>query len=590
MTFVGSRHAAISHVAFAAIWIALGIQGFVKADFTVIWRPVPDGAPAREALVYLCASISLACGIGLLWRRTAALAAVVLLAALILWFLLWRVHAVFRSPIVEGTWPCGETMVMAAGAWILFTVFATDRDRRHLGFAAGDDGVRIARVLYGLGLLPFGYAHFAYFDHTAEMVPGWLPGHSLWASFTGCAFIAAGAAIVTGVCARLAAVLSALMMGLFGLLVWLPRVAAGGLDAFQWGEVVSTLALTAAGWVVAESYRGRPWIGVGQRTWARPVAAIVIVGASLSNAEAREGVRIRPGTEVRFADAAEGSRVLSSPDVFVRAMSPYDRSARLKTDKDVSEAEYLGFVGRQTRDWTSAEEARIRPILEQFRAKTADLDFPLPPTILFIKTTGLEEGNAAYCRGAAVVLPTKYVEGDPGSLQEIVFHELFHVYRTHNPAKRRDLYRIIGFDVCPEIALPKEIRSRKLTNPDAPLIDSFIRLRSAGGMIAVTPVLFARTDRYDTKTGGEFFQSMVFRLMVLDEKDGLFVAAVLPGGGADLRDPAQVSDYLERIGKNTNYVIHPEEILAENFVLMLNGASSVPSPNIVQELRTALTR
>ncbi len=63
-----------------------------------------------------------------------------------------------------------------------------------------------------------------------------------------------------GVLARLAAALSALQMGLFGLLVWLPILAAGSTNPFQRMEFATTLALTAAGWVVADSYRGTPWL------------------------------------------------------------------------------------------------------------------------------------------------------------------------------------------------------------------------------------------------------------------------------------------------------------------------------------------
>jgi uncharacterized membrane protein len=255
------RIRSVGHIVFAAILIALGIQGLAKGDFTAVWQPVPSDAPGRRALIYICASISLVSGIGLLWRTTSALAARVLLASILLWFFVWRVRGLFLASVVEGTWSCGNTMAMMAGAWVLFAAFATGWDRSHLSFATGDKGVRIARVLYGLAMIPFGYAHFAYLRHTADMVPGWLPWHVGWAYFTGVTFIAASVGILFGVFARLAATLSAVQIGLFGLLVWAPIMAAGPVNAFQQAEIATTLALTGAGWVVADSYRGFRWFG-----------------------------------------------------------------------------------------------------------------------------------------------------------------------------------------------------------------------------------------------------------------------------------------------------------------------------------------
>ena len=260
------RIASVGQLIFAVTVLGLGILGLVKGGFVPIWEPVPKGFPAREALAWLCTLVSLACGIGLLWRRTASAAARLLFAYLLVWSLVFKARFILLQPLVEGTYQsCGENAVLVAGAWVLYAWFASDSDRKRLRFATGESGVRGARVLYALALIAFGLSHFAYLELTAPLVPAWLPWHVGWAYGTGAAYLAAGLAILFGLSARLAAVLSTVEMGGFTLLVWVPMLIAGTASAFQVSEFVVSWALTAAAWVVADSYRGLPWLAVGKR-------------------------------------------------------------------------------------------------------------------------------------------------------------------------------------------------------------------------------------------------------------------------------------------------------------------------------------
>jgi uncharacterized membrane protein len=260
------RIPSIGHLAFAAAMIALGLLGLAKGDFTPVWQPVPPGLPGREVLIYLCAVISLAGGVGLLWQRTAAMAARVLLISLLLWMLFFRVPEVLPEPTVVGNWfYLTETAVMVAAAWVLCVWFANTWDRRYLGFIGGDKGLRIARIFYGLALIHFGIAHLVYVQQTVVLVPHWLPAPAAWAYFTGGAYITAGVSIIVGVLGRLAATLAALQIAGFTLLVWVPIVAAGSRDPFQLSETILSAVLTAAAWVMADSYRAVPRLAVNRR-------------------------------------------------------------------------------------------------------------------------------------------------------------------------------------------------------------------------------------------------------------------------------------------------------------------------------------
>lgn len=158
-------------------------------------------------------------------------------------------------------------------------------------------------------------------------------------------------------------------------------------------------------------------------------------------------------TTVHFASQSEGRKILTGKDEFIQRLSPFDRSARMKTDKAVSEAEFLEFVGRNVVDWTEEEMRTVQAAVEAIEPLLRDLRLSLPPIVQLIQTTGAEEGNAAYTRGTAIVLPKSELGKSQGDLKKLIYHELFHVLSRQSPELREKLYGIIGFTKCNEIDL-----------------------------------------------------------------------------------------------------------------------------------------
>lgn len=247
----------------AAVMVGLGIRGLATGDFAGTWQRIPIAhLPAREPIAYLCAAIELATGIGLLAKRTAWVASAVLTAYLLLWVVLLKSPAVIMAPQMEATWlGFGEIAVILAGAWIVFAALSPKQDGR---FLSGGKGVRNARLLFVLALPMIGLSHFFYATITAGFVPAWLPWHYAWAYLTGAGSLAAAAGILFAFWPRLAATLEAAMLGIITLLVWLPGVFTEPGDA-SWTPFLISSAIACGAWVVADSYRGVPWFGVGRR-------------------------------------------------------------------------------------------------------------------------------------------------------------------------------------------------------------------------------------------------------------------------------------------------------------------------------------
>ena len=259
------RIVGLGHGLFAIAGAGLAVLSLTYRDFAPIWRPLPAWIPWRETWVYGSGLLVLGASAGLWFSRTALPSALMIGTYLAVWAVTRAAPVVFK-PLSVGSWyGLCEALGPLLGAWILYATLRWPSRVPETPLIASERAVRAAQVLFGLTCVVYGLAHFAYADFTASMVPMWLPSRLGFAYFTGLGHVAAGIGIMIGILPRLAATLEALMMSLFGLLVWVPSLFMQPPPEWatpprnQWSELFVTLLLAASAWIVATSLQNRPW-------------------------------------------------------------------------------------------------------------------------------------------------------------------------------------------------------------------------------------------------------------------------------------------------------------------------------------------
>lgn len=288
-----------------------------------------------------------------------------------------------------------------------------------------------------------------------------------------------------------------------------------------------------------------------------------------------------------FASIEQGRQVLTNRDDFIKRLSHFDRSARLKTSEPVPEPAFLAFIATNVLSFTPQETNLLGNALLNLKPRLEHFNLSWPSSILIVKTTGREEANAAYTRAHAIVIPSSdLAPASSKSLEKTLCHELFHILSRHNPQLKLALYNSIGFHKCAELTLPEPLV--RITNPDAPINDHWIQIANNGQALTAIPVLLAAPPAYDPKKGGEFFSYLSFKLLIVELNSAGVPSASFADSRPILLDLKDTHGYFDQVGQNTNYIIHPEEILAENFVLLVNKAKSVKSPEVLTKIKKVL--
>lgn len=237
-------------------WRVYGLGVLALAAVALAWgrfdpgQPVAKDFPDRTVLAYAASGFMLVAGAAIQWRRVTAWAAAALAAYYGLVVVVLLNGRVVLAHYTEfGAYSgAAEQLAIAAGGLIIFAGAA------RIDAATAARLTRLCQLAFGVCAVLFGGAHFFYMNLTVPLVPNWLPpGQVFWAYATGVAHIAAGVAILSGVRARLAAILLTAMYASFTPLVHAPMLLADPSSRGEWSENALNIALAGAAWVVADS-------------------------------------------------------------------------------------------------------------------------------------------------------------------------------------------------------------------------------------------------------------------------------------------------------------------------------------------------
>ena len=247
-----------------------------------------------------------------------------------------------------------------------------------------------------------------------------------------------------------------------------------------------------------------------------------------------------------------------------------------------SKNDYVNYSKQQILEWSTQEVKTLHQYYNQFLKKISELSLSsmvrLPNKINIIKSTMKHEGGA---RGYTFLNNTV--------LKELTFtlfaHEMFHIFTRYNPIIAKEIYKTMDFEVADQLILPhnNKLQSLFISNPDTPQI-VFTKIKFNNKDMFVTPLLHS-TKKYSNRILSFFDEMQVSLLFVEKRNYKNETVLVYEKINPNYINIDQSDEYKQKLGENTLYNIHPEEVSAKHFEFLMNGTwKSKKNTNIIQKL------
>jgi uncharacterized membrane protein len=114
-------------------------------------------------------------------------------------------------------------------------------------------------VIFGLGMAAFGIENFVYGDGVfgLEPVPRWIPIPQVWAYVSGLVLLVSGTGLAVNRRTPVAATALGCVLGVWVLMLQVPRLLVSLHDGGRWTTTAETVALCSAVWILAAALNAR---------------------------------------------------------------------------------------------------------------------------------------------------------------------------------------------------------------------------------------------------------------------------------------------------------------------------------------------
>ncbi len=326
--------------------------------------------------------------------------------------------------------------------------------------------------------------------------------------------------------------------------------------------------------------------------------AAIFIFLLLCSACGADGARKRTHIQIASGETAAQKLLTDTTDGFFEQIRPLELCIQMRLENaDCSTLcalpraemlhKYKEFLRADLAEM-SLEQSRLLDKQMQLALKYTFEAFPklkLPDTLTLIAVKGDTYGGTVYyTRENCIIVPLPQLfAGNEEHLLSVLVHEIFHVYSRRNKEKRIKLFAEIGFEPIDSLRWSDFLAERRLCNPDAVDCRYILRLPADNGAESLyVPVIYSRFSQYDPDFS--FFQHLHFQLFpaeALQDSTGKPIEKAYAINSPNVgTDPQLLPAFFERISRNTNYIIHPEEIIADNFrMLVLQKIPSLRAAN-----------